>query len=117
MSAALESFLARAEGDGNLLALTAKFGVVVNGNKNWLALGPVQIQPSEIAKLAIVLWAAHVYAQKDRRLGSLHQVMVPVVPVLLGITLLVIIGRDLGILRDRITDLRDVDDPLAIVTE
>jgi cell division protein FtsW len=71
-------------------------GVVVNGNKNWLALGPVQIQPSEIAKLAIVLWAAHVYAQKDRRLGSLHQVMVPVVPVLLGITLLVIVGKDLG---------------------
>jgi cell division protein FtsW len=79
-----------------LLALTAKMGVVVNGNKNWLALGPVQIQPSEIAKLAIVLWAAHVYAQKDRRLGSLHQVMVPVVPVLLGITLLVIVGKDLG---------------------
>jgi len=79
-----------------LLALTAKMGVVVNGNKNWLAVGPFQIQPSEIAKLAIVLWAAHVYAQKERRLGSLHQVMVPVVPVLLGITLLVIIGRDLG---------------------
>ena len=79
-----------------LLALTAKMGVVVNGNKNWLALGPIQIQPSEIAKLAIVLWAAHVYAQKDRRLGSLHQVMVPVVPVLLGITLLVIVGKDLG---------------------
>jgi cell division protein FtsW len=79
-----------------LLALTAKFGVVVNGNKNWLAVGPVQIQPSEIAKLAIVLWAAHVYAQKERRLGNLHQVMVPVVPVLLGIILLVIVGRDLG---------------------
>ena len=79
-----------------LLGLTAKFGVVVNGNKNWLAVGPIQIQPSEIAKLAIVLWAAHVYAHKERRLGSLHQVMVPVVPVLLGIILLVIIGKDLG---------------------
>jgi cell division protein FtsW len=43
-----------------------------------------------------VLWAAHVYAQKDRRLGSLHQIMVPVVPVILGITLLVIVGGDLG---------------------
>lgn len=79
-----------------LLALTAKMGVIVNGNKNWLAVGPFQIQPSEIAKLAIVLWAAHVYAQKERRLGSLHQVVVPVVPVLLGITLLVIVGKDLG---------------------
>ncbi len=67
-----------------MLALTVKLGTTVNGNTNWLALGPIQIQPSEIAKLAIVLWAAHVYAQKDRRLGRLHQVMMPVVPVILG---------------------------------
>jgi cell division protein FtsW len=80
-----------------LLALTqTALGTTVNGNTNWLALGPLQIQPSEIAKLAIVLWAAHVYAQKDRRLGRLHQIMMPVVPVILAITLLVIIGRDLG---------------------
>ncbi|MFC5178926.1 putative lipid II flippase FtsW [Nocardioides taihuensis] len=80
-----------------LLALTqTPLGTTVNGNTNWLALGPVQIQPSEIAKLAIVLWAAHVYAQKDRRLGSLHHVLVPVVPVILGMAGLVIIGRDLG---------------------
>lgn len=79
-----------------MLALTVKLGTTVNGNTNWLALGPIQIQPSEIAKLAIVLWAAHVYAQKDRRLGRLHQVMMPVVPVILAITLLVIVGDDLG---------------------
>ena len=79
-----------------MLALTIELGTTVNGNTNWLALGPIRIQPSEIAKLAIVLWAAHVYAQKDRRLGRLHQVMMPVVPVILGITLLVIAGDDLG---------------------
>ncbi|HEU5107731.1 MAG TPA: putative lipid II flippase FtsW [Micromonosporaceae bacterium] len=79
-----------------MLALTIKLGTTVNGNTNWLALGPIRIQPSEIAKLAIVLWAAHVYAQKDRRLGRLHQVMMPVVPVILAITVLVIVGRDLG---------------------
>jgi len=79
-----------------MLALTIKLGTTVNGNTNWLALGPIRIQPSEIAKLAIVLWAAHVYAQKDRRLGRLHQVMMPVVPVILAITLMVIVGDDLG---------------------
>ena len=42
----------------------------VNGNTNWLALGPIVIQPSEIAKLALILWAAHVYAHKDRRLAA-----------------------------------------------
>jgi len=79
-----------------LLLLVVKFGVVVNGNKNWLALGPVTIQPAEIAKLAILLWAANIYAHKERRLGQLHHVVVPVVPGLLLVIGLVVAGRDLG---------------------
>ncbi|MEJ7833513.1 MAG: putative lipid II flippase FtsW [Nocardioides sp.] len=79
-----------------LLLLTAFIGVERNGNTNWLAFGPLQIQPSEIAKLALVIWAAHIYANKERRLASLHQIMVPVVPGLLLATGLVIAGRDLG---------------------
>ena len=79
-----------------LLLLTAFLGVERNGNTNWLALGPIVIQPSEIAKLALILWAAHVYANKDRRLASTHQIMIPVVPGLLFATGLVVLGRDLG---------------------
>lgn len=79
-----------------LLILVAKFGVVVNGNKNWLAVGPVTIQPAEIAKLAILLWAANIYAHKERRLGRLHHIVVPVVPGLLLVVGLVVAGRDLG---------------------
>lgn len=79
-----------------LLMLTAIFGVERNGNKNWLAVGPIDIQPSEIAKLSLVIWAAHIYANKERRLGSLHQVIVPVVPGMLLATGLVVVGRDLG---------------------
>ncbi|MGZ6744383.1 MAG: putative lipid II flippase FtsW [Nocardioides sp.] len=79
-----------------LLLLTAFIGVTINGNQNWLALGPIVIQPSEIAKMALILWAAHVYARKDRRLGSLHQVLMPVVPGMLLATGLVVFGHDLG---------------------
>src|SRR4029078_12987390 len=79
-----------------LLLLTSLFGVTRNGNTNWLAFGPVQLQPSEIAKLALVLWAAHVYANKDRRLGNLHQIVMPVLPGMLVATGLVIFGHDLG---------------------
>ena len=71
-------------------------GVEVNGNKNWLGLGPFVIQPAEIAKLAIVLWAAHVYALKDKRLNSFHQLVMPVVPGLLAVIALVVFGKDLG---------------------
>lgn len=79
-----------------LLLLVARFGVLINGNKNWLSLGPVAIQPAEIAKLAIILWAAHIYAHKERRLGELHHVVVPVVPGMLMVITLVVIGNDLG---------------------
>lgn len=79
-----------------LLLLTAAIGVTINGNRNWLALGPVQIQASEIAKLSLIVWAAHIYANKERRLRSLHQIMVPVVPGMLLATGLVVFGRDLG---------------------
>jgi cell division protein FtsW len=79
-----------------LLGLVARFGVIINGNKNWLALGPVNIQPAEIAKLAIILWAANIYAHKERRLRELHHLLVPVVPGLFAVITLVLVGRDLG---------------------
>src|SRR3954464_1928441 len=79
-----------------LLLLVAFMGVAVNGNKNSLPPGPLQLQPSEIAKLALILWAANVYANKERRLGSLHELIVPVVPGMLVATILVVLGRDLG---------------------
>ena len=80
-----------------LLALTQLgLGRTVNGNTNWLGVGPVAVQPAEIAKLAIVLWAAHIYALKEKRLTSLHEVFVPVVPGMLLVIALVVVGRDLG---------------------
>ncbi len=81
-----------------LLALVRVPGLghTVNGNTNWLGIGPLMIQPAEVAKLAIVLWAAHIYARKEKRLGSLHHVMVPVVPGIGAVIVLVLLGRDLG---------------------
>lgn len=80
-----------------LLALTkTPLGVSVNGNTNWLALGPIQIQPSEVAKLAVVLWAAHVFALKERRLNDWREVAIPVVPGVSAVALLVVWQNDLG---------------------
>jgi len=81
-----------------LLALVRVPGLgrEVNGNQNWLGLGPIVIQPAEIAKLAIVLWAAHIYARKEKRLGSFHEVLTPVVPGVLVVIALVVLGHDLG---------------------
>ena len=80
-----------------LLALTqTSLGFAVNGNRNWLALGPLTVQPSEIAKLAIILWAADVYARKEKLLGNPWQALIPVAPVIVLIPGLVVFQRDLG---------------------
>ena len=71
-------------------------GVSVNGNQNWIAVGPLTIQPSEVAKLAIVLWSADVYARKDRLLDDWRHLLVPVVPVTVLVALMVVGQRDLG---------------------
>ncbi len=80
-----------------LLALIqTPLGFEVNGNRNWLALGPLTVQPSELAKLATVLWAADVLARKERLLGNPWQAMLPVVPVVGLIAGFVVYQRDLG---------------------
>ncbi|MCW2785725.1 MAG: cell division-specific peptidoglycan biosynthesis regulator FtsW [Marmoricola sp.] len=81
-----------------LLILTqTSLGVSVNGNQNWLSLGgPLQIQPSEVTKFAMVLWCADVYARKDALLGSWRHLAIPVLPVAGAITGLVLVGGDLG---------------------
>ncbi|WP_240617116.1 putative lipid II flippase FtsW [Nocardioides speluncae] len=79
-----------------LLLLTQFMGVTRNNNTNWLALGPVVIQPSEFAKLAIILWAGHIYTFKQRLLDDWKHAVIPVVPGLLLAAGLVIAGKDLG---------------------
>lgn len=50
-----------------LLLLTLLVATATKGSKRWLKLGPVQLQPSEIAKVAIILFMAHyIYRYADK---------------------------------------------------
>ncbi len=74
-------------------------GMRVHGNQNWLSVGgPFQIQPSEFAKLALVLWGADLLARKNEKklLLQWKQLLVPLVPVVMAILGLVLIGGDMG---------------------
>ena len=79
------------------LTLVPRIGVEVNGNRNWIRLGPVQLQPSEFTKIGLVLVAALLLTKKRKSLGSLTHVLVPfVLPVAAGVIGLVLVGHDLG---------------------
>ena len=81
-----------------LLALVfSPLGFGFQGNRNWIGVGSVSIQPSEIAKLGLVLAGALVLERKSELLGSIKHALIPfVVPGALAILTLVMLGHDLG---------------------
>jgi cell division protein FtsW len=80
-----------------LLVAVLLIGHRVNGNRNWIHLaGPFEIQPSEAAKLALVVFGAHVLARKQKLLRRPSHLCVPLLPVAGAVIGLVVIGHDLG---------------------
>ena len=79
-----------------VLVLLPHFGIEVNGARRWLRLGPLQMQPAELAKIAAIIFMALWLERHRERLSSLENGVVPFL-ALLGFTiLLVILERDLG---------------------
>jgi cell division protein FtsW len=80
-----------------MLVFVPGLGVSVNGNRNWIQVAGRQFQPSEFAKLALILFGATVLAKKRRKLGEFMHVAVPLVfPAGALLLLLVLGGKDLG---------------------
>jgi cell division protein FtsW len=79
------------------LMLVLVIGHSVAGQRNWVELGgPFRFQPSEFAKLALVLWGADLLARKQGLLDQWKHLLVPLVPVALGMVGLVLLEGDLG---------------------
>ncbi len=80
-----------------LLVLVAVAGTEVKGNRNWLEFGgPFRIQPAELAKLSLIVWAADLLARKQKLITQWKHLLVPLVPVGGLVIGLVLLGGDLG---------------------
>jgi cell division protein FtsW len=80
------------------LVLVLLIGKTVNDAPRWLVIAGFQLQPSEFAKLAFVLWGADLLARKEK-LGQLtdwRQLLIPLLPGAAIICMLVMLGNDLG---------------------
>ena len=80
------------------LTLIHGVGVSQNGAARWISIGGQQIQPSEIAKLALVVWGADLLARKEKlgQLADWRHMLVPLMPGAGLLCLLVMTGDDLG---------------------
>jgi cell division protein FtsW len=80
-----------------LLTYVPGLGEEVRGNRNWIDFGgPFRIQPSELAKLGLVLWGARVLAGAGGSLRQWKQLVMPFTPVALIVVALIVGQGDLG---------------------
>jgi cell division protein FtsW len=79
-----------------LLVLVPGVGMEVNGATRWLGYGPLSLQPSELAKLTVLLFAADLLARRAAWMDDLHLTLRPVAVVFAGIALLVMLQPNLG---------------------
>lgn len=81
-----------------LLAAVLVPGVSVTrgGSTRWLDVGPVVFQPSEFAKLALILFSSHVLALKGNAVKDAREMAFPVLPATAILALLVMLQPDLG---------------------
>ena len=71
-------------------------GKTVNGNTNWIALPFVDIQPSELAKFLLILWASYMLANQERNGKMRVNVFLLIGPGFVLVMFLVMLGHDLG---------------------
>ena len=83
-------------GMGLQLLVFSPLGYGYGGNRNWINLGFTTAQPSELLKLALIVWVAYILTSKEGLLDEWKHVLVPIGPVA-GLAIgLVLLGQDLG---------------------
>jgi cell division protein FtsW len=80
-----------------LLVAVLVIGVEVAGQRNWIEIiGPFRLQPSEFAKLALVVWGASLLSQRNRQLDTWKGLLLPLLPVAVMMMALVLLEGDFG---------------------
>ena len=80
-----------------LLVAVLFIGVEVAGQRNWIEIiGPFRLQPSEFAKLALVVWGASLLSQRNRQLDTWKGLLLPLLPVAVVMMVLVLLEGDFG---------------------
>jgi cell division protein FtsW len=79
-----------------LLLILVLFSRPVNGAKRWFAIGGLGIQPSELAKLAAIVFTAMMLERRMHRVNELRYSILPIGLIVGGLVALILIEPDLG---------------------
>ncbi len=79
-----------------VLVLVPGVGIRVSGSSRWLGVGPFRLQPSELAKLGLLLFSADLLARRSELIADWRQTTRPVVGFFLAVAVLLLLQPDLG---------------------
>lgn len=76
--------------------LVPGLGIAENGSRRWLGVGPLVIQPSELAKLTLIVFVADLLARRERRMDRPELTVRPVMLILVILSGLIVVQPKLG---------------------
>lgn len=79
-----------------VLVLVPGIGNLANGSRKWFVIAGLSMQPSELAKIAFVIWGAHLLAARRLERASLREMLIPLVPAAVIALALIVAQPDLG---------------------
>ncbi|HEX3236116.1 MAG TPA: putative peptidoglycan glycosyltransferase FtsW [Gemmatimonadales bacterium] len=79
-----------------LLPFTRSIAPSINGARRWIDLGPVNFQPSELARLVVVIWCAMLASKKGVQVREFRKGVVPFIVVLGIVSLLILLEPNLS---------------------
>jgi cell division protein FtsW len=79
-----------------LALIAVLFGPRVNGATRWLGLGPLGVQPSELAKIAVILFMAALLERRMDRIDEVGYSLLPIAVVVGAVVGLILLEPDLG---------------------
>jgi cell division protein FtsW len=79
-----------------VLPFTTGISPTVNGARRWIELGPVGFQPSELARVAVVVWCAMLAAKKGKQVREFKKGMLPFIVVLGLVSFLILLQPNLS---------------------
>jgi len=79
-----------------VLPFTTGIAPTVNGARRWIEIGPVGFQPSELARVAVVVWCAMLAAKKGKQVREFKKGMLPFIVVLGLVSVLILLQPNLS---------------------
>ena len=79
-----------------ILVLIPGIGTVRNGSRSWFGIGPLGIQPSEFAKIGLIIYVAKYLTNNDRIMKSIVKGVLPILGVIGFFFVLIMLEPDFG---------------------